>query len=139
MNDQRRTVLVVEDDADVRAMLVRVLGTSYAISIACDGEAALWRFETGERFDVVLCDVCMPKMDGAMLVEHLLRLDPDQARRVIVLTGNIDSARAMRLSEHFVVEKPFAVRELRELVDRVSAAAHEGYFPSQPMAMRRRA
>jgi CheY-like chemotaxis protein len=135
MNAQRRTVLVVEDDVEVRAILVRVLGPSYAISIACDGEAALWRFETGERFDVVICDLCMPKMDGAELVEHLLRLDPEQAHRVIVLTGNIDSPQAARLSSHFVVEKPFVVRELRELVDRVSAAAVDGYFPS-PAARR---
>jgi CheY-like chemotaxis protein len=130
MNAPRRTVLVVEDDLEVRAILVRVLGPAYAITIACDGEAALWRFETGERFDLVICDLCMPKMDGAALVEHLVRLDPEQARRVIVLTGNIDSPQAARLSSHFVVEKPFVVRELRELVDRVSAAAVDGYFPS---------
>jgi CheY-like chemotaxis protein len=131
MADQRRTLLIVEDDVEVRAMLLRVLGPSYAISVACDGEAALWRFETGERFDVVICDVLMPKMDGAALVEQLLRLDPDQARRVIVLTANADSEPAARLSSHFVVEKPFNVCELRELVDRVSAAACNGYFPSR--------
>jgi CheY-like chemotaxis protein len=115
-----------------------VLGPSYAISIACDGEAALWRFETGERFDVVISDVHMPKMDGAALVEHLLRLDPDQAHRVIVLTGNADSEPAARLSSHFVVEKPFNVRELRELIDRVSAAAQAEYFPSSATRIARR-
>jgi hypothetical protein len=36
---------------------------------------------------------------------------------------------ALPLSSHFIVEKPFRVRELRELVARVSAAAQDGYFP----------
>jgi CheY-like chemotaxis protein len=126
----RPTVLVIEDDAEVRAMLVRILAPAYSVDIAADGEAALWRFETGERFDVVLCDVSMPNMDGPSLVHHLRRLDAAQARRVIVLTGNAASASAARLSEHFVVEKPFRVSELRELIGRVSAAAREGYFPA---------
>jgi CheY-like chemotaxis protein len=131
MAAHRPTVLIVEDDVEVRAMLLRVLGPLYAISVSSDGEAALWRFETGERFDVVICDVLMPRMDGASLVEHLQRFAPDQARRVIVLTSNVDSASAARLSSHFIVEKPFRVPELRELVARVSAAAQDGYFPSR--------
>ncbi|MDB4965836.1 MAG: hybrid sensor histidine kinase/response regulator [Myxococcales bacterium] len=130
MSAQRRSVLVVEDDVDVRGMLLRVLGSSYDVSIADDGDVALLRFEQGERFDAVVCDVCMPRMNGPVLVEHLLRLDPDQAGRVIVLTGDADSAVSARLSSHFVVEKPFRVRELRELVARVSAAAHDGELPT---------
>ena len=111
-------------------MLVRVLGVSYETSIADDGETALWRFENGQRFDVVLCDACMPRMDGAVLMAHLQRLDADQARRVIVLTGDASSQTAAQLSGHYVMEKPFNVRELRELVARVSAAAQDGYFPA---------
>jgi CheY-like chemotaxis protein len=61
-----------------------VRGDRVQSAVSSDGEAALWRFESGERFDVVICDVLMPAMDGASLVEHLQRLDPDQARRVIV-------------------------------------------------------
>jgi CheY-like chemotaxis protein len=123
---QRPTVLIVEDDVEVRTMLVR--GASYEVSIADDGETALWRFEHGQRFDVVLCDACMPRMNGAVLVGHLQRLDADQARRVIVLTGNPDSATVARLSGHYAVEKPFDVRELRQLISRVSTAAQDGNF-----------
>ena len=59
-------------------------------------------------------------------------LDADQASRVIVLTANPNSASASRLAAHyFLVEKPYDIPALRELVDKVSAAARSGYFPSR--------
>ena len=131
MTSQRRlTVLVVEDDLDVRAALLRILGSEYEVTIADDGRSALSRFEDGQRFDVVLCDVSMPKMNGPVLVENLRRIDPCQASRVIVLTGDVGSPLAAKLGGYYVVEKPFDVSELRQLVGRVSAAARDGYFPS---------
>jgi CheY-like chemotaxis protein len=71
----------------------------------------------------VICDLMMPTMDGAVFLQHLLRLDADQASRVIMLTANAKSPLAAGLAGHHVVEKPFDVGELRELVARVSAAA----------------
>ena len=136
MRDARPTVLVVEDDPNVRAMMARVLAATCNVAVAADGKAALWRFATGERFDVVLCDACMPVMDGAVLLEHLRRLDADQARRVIVVTGAVDSSPAARLAGHFIIEKPFRVPELRALVDRVCAAARDGYFPADDATAR---
>jgi CheY-like chemotaxis protein len=130
MTAQRRTVLVVDDDLSVRGMLIRILGRAYDISTAHDGETALCLFSQGKRFDVVLCDVMMPRMDGAVFLEQLRRLDADQASRVIMLTANAKTPLAARLAGHYVVEKPFDVGELRELVDRVSGAARTGYFPS---------
>lgn len=126
MNAHLRTVLIVDDDVGLRTILVRLLGAAYDVSIADDGETALWRFEQGERFDVVLCDVGMPRMNGAVLVEQLRRLDADQARRVIVVTADAETPLAAQLSGHYVVEKPFDRRELRELVDRVSSAPRDG-------------
>jgi CheY-like chemotaxis protein len=130
MTASRPTVLVVEDDLDVRATLLRVLAPSYEVTIVDNGGTALWRFEKGQRFDVVLCDLSLPRMSGPVLVEHLRRIDPEQARRVIVMTGDAHSPMAAQLAGHYVVEKPFDLGELRELIDRVSAAARSGYFPS---------
>ena len=134
MTAHRRTVLVVEDSLAIRASLIRILRRTYDISTEGDGEAALRRFAEGQRFDVVLCDLHMPKMDGAELLEHLRRLDADQASRVIMLTANAKSQLAARLAGHYVVEKPFEMNALRELVDRVSGAANAGYFPSIAVA-----
>jgi CheY-like chemotaxis protein len=126
----RPTVLIVEDDLDVRATLLRVLAPSYEVTIVDNGGTALWRFESGQRFDVVLCDLSLPRMNGPVLVDHLRQLDPEQARRVIVMTGDAHSPMAAKLADHYVIEKPFDLGELRELVDRVSAAERSGYFPS---------
>jgi CheY-like chemotaxis protein len=130
MRDARPTVLIVEDDANVRTMMARALAPACNVAVAVDGEAALWRFATGERFDVVLCDACMPVMDGAALVEQLRRIDADQVRRVIVVTGAVDSLPAAQLAGHFVIEKPFRVPELRALIDRVASAGRDGDFPA---------
>jgi CheY-like chemotaxis protein len=125
-----RTVLVVEDSLALRATLIRILGRAYKVSTADDGDAALRLFEQGKRFDAVLCDLDMPKMDGSVLLEHLRRLDADQASRVIVVTAHAAAPLAVRVAGHHIVEKPFDVPKLRELVDRVSGAAHAGQFPS---------
>jgi CheY-like chemotaxis protein len=130
MTAQRRTLLVVEDSLSLRAMLLRILGRTYDVSTADDGETALQRFNQGQRFDVVLCDLDMPRMDGAVLLEQLRRLDADQASRVIVLTGHAEAPLATRVAGHHVFAKPFDVAKLRELVDRVSGAARDGHFPS---------
>lgn len=127
----RRTVLIVDDDVIVRDTVKRVLGAAYEIKIADTGETALWRIESGERFDVVLLDVNMPRMDGGEFLKNLRRLDAAQAKRVIILTANWDTPQAASLAGHYVVEKPFEVAKLRELIDRVSAAAREGYFPTR--------
>jgi CheY-like chemotaxis protein len=131
MTDNRKTVLVVDDDLSVRGMLIRILGRAYHITTSPDGEAALDLFSQGKRFDVVLSDLMMPRMDGAVFLMHLRRLDADQASRVIMLTANAKSPDAARLAGHYVVEKPFDVGELRELVARVSATARNGYSPSR--------
>ena len=130
MTAQRRTVLVVDDDLSTRGMLVRILGRAYDISTAHDGESALFLFSQGRRFDVVLCDLMMPWMDGAVFLDHLRRLDGDQASRVIMLTANAHTPLAASLVGHYVVEKPFDMNELRALVARVSAAAGTGHFPT---------
>jgi len=120
VSTERRSVLIIEDDLDVRTVLLAILGRTYDVAIADNGATALSRFESGERFDVILCDVLMPRMDGPALIEHLIRIAPEQARRVIVLTANVDSPEAARLADHHVVEKPFNVRHLRELIAQVS-------------------
>jgi CheY-like chemotaxis protein len=131
MTAQRRTVLVVDDDLSIRGMLIRILGRAYDISTTNDGESALFLFAQGKRFDVVICDLMMPWMDGAVFVEHLRRLDADQASRVIMLTANAHAPLAAKLAGLYVVEKPFDVGELRALVARVSSAARAGYIPSR--------
>ncbi|MCU1276644.1 MAG: hybrid sensor histidine kinase/response regulator [bacterium] len=131
MSSHRGSVLVVEDDPQVSGVLMRILSQHYDVTVADDGADALWRFEEGQRFDVVLCDLCMPKINGAALIAALQRIDRNQAGRVIVMTGDPGSVIAAGMSSYYLIEKPFDVGALRSLVANVVAAARQGYFPSR--------
>lgn len=81
------TILVVEDEASVRALARRVLERSgYAVLDAENGRAALRMFlDHAESIDLVVTDVVMPEMDGRHLVERLRTERPDLA--VMYMSG----------------------------------------------------
>jgi CheY-like chemotaxis protein/two-component sensor histidine kinase len=117
---RRGRVLVIDDDAMVATVVERALGEEHAVTTERDGRAALARFDAGERFDVVLCDLMMPQVTGMEVHAALSALDGDQASRVIFLTGGAFTPRARafldRVPNHRV-EKPFGIQALRALVN----------------------
>jgi CheY-like chemotaxis protein len=81
-------ILLVDDSRDgllVRRMLLEELG--YSVQIAINGEEGLKLFESS-RFDVVVTDFRMPRMDGRQLIERIRQLDPNA--RVILLSGFVE-------------------------------------------------
>jgi CheY-like chemotaxis protein len=70
MNDTRKRVLAVDDDASIRHMLDRVLSRTYELVLAANGEQALAEIKR-RRPDLVLLDLRMPVMDGSELLEQL--------------------------------------------------------------------
>ena len=80
---EARTVLVVEDQPEVRAVLIRLLSEEgYRVLEANDGVEAM-EVVTGEhRIDLVLSDISMPRMDGLELAEHL-----PPTTRLLFMTG----------------------------------------------------
>lgn len=81
----RPRVLVVDDDVEVRRLLVRRLSRlGYDVVEASDGIEALALVEQ-ETPDIVITDMSMPRLDGAGLIEAIRRVDPEIP--VIVLTG----------------------------------------------------
>ena len=78
-------VLVVDDEQDVRSLLVAVLEQDYKVTEA-DGGAALQKALTQEQPDVVLLDVKMPDADGLDLIPQIKKQWPET--EVIVLTGH---------------------------------------------------
>ena len=70
MNETTR-ILVVEDDPPSRELVVYLLEEfGYTVSSAGDGEAALEKART-DRFDLIICDIQLPKLDGYGVVRHL--------------------------------------------------------------------
>ncbi len=66
----RIKVMVVEDNAELRRMLVRMLSDIYAVSEASDGQEALERLETDQP-DMIISDIMMPRVDGLELLSRV--------------------------------------------------------------------
>ena len=81
------TILVVEDEADVRSYLVETLqDLNYRVREAADGAAALAMFDAGPfRIDLLLTDIVMPGMNGRQLADQLYRRQP--GLKVLFMTG----------------------------------------------------
>jgi DNA-binding NtrC family response regulator len=114
-------VLIVDDEAELRASLAKVLGRrGMKVSIAADGAEAL-ALLAREPHDVVVLDLKMPGIDGLETLRRMAAARP--APRVIMLTGHGSVAaglEAMRQQVFDFLLKPVAVDQL---VARIEAAA----------------
>jgi two-component system KDP operon response regulator KdpE len=105
-------VLVIEDDDETRAVLVRELtGRGYRTTEAADGRTALERWEA-RRPDVVLLDLGLPDMDGLQLIRRIRR---DARTPIVILSGRYEEREKVEALERGAddyVTKPFGVDEL---------------------------
>jgi len=115
----RRRVLIVDDDATLARALQRSLARDHDVVVLGRARELLEQIEAGERFDVILADVMMPEMTGVDMYERLRQLAPDQAERVVFLTGGAFTAAAndfLASVPNQVVEKPFDPKSLRVII-----------------------
>lgn len=120
---ERRSVLVVDDEKNIRLTMSRALeGIDVDVTLAGNGEEALAAM-AGRHVDVVLLDLRMPGMDGIDVLRRVATEFP--ATRVIIVTayGTVDRAvDAMKLGAVDFIEKPVTPAEVRgrviELLDR---------------------
>ncbi len=120
---RRARVLVVDDEAIITVTLRRLLARDHEVVTATRAIEALQRIQSGERFDLILCDLMMPQMTGMELHDKIVAIDHDQATRIVFLTGGAFTPTARRFLDRVPnhrIEKPFDAKHLRELVnDRV--------------------
>jgi PAS domain S-box-containing protein len=115
----RPRVLIVDDEAVVAKTLARILADEYACSVVAGGREAIRRIVEGDRYDAILCDLSMPDADGEAVHRAVAGAAPDQARRIIFVTGGAYTPAAQAFLaqvENPRVEKPFDSRMIRELV-----------------------
>jgi len=119
------TILVVEDEAEVRSYLLETLSDlDYQVHAASDGAAALALFESGAlRVDLLLTDVVMPGMNGRQLADELRERQPGlkvlfmtgYSRNAIVHQGRLDPGVAL-------LQKPLTqamlAAKIRDVLDR---------------------
>jgi two-component system response regulator (stage 0 sporulation protein F) len=109
-------ILVVDDDAQVRATIVRsVAALGYGVREAASGRAAIAMIEA-ERPSMVILDFMMPGLDGAETAREIARIDAEIP--VVFSTGHA-ALRALRNAagdEASILEKPFTLEELDQLI-----------------------
>jgi CheY-like chemotaxis protein len=130
---RRARVLVVDDESLVAESLRLVLSDEFVVSATTQPESALAGIASGESFDVILCDVMMPAMSGVELRNRIEDIAPDQAARVVFVTGGIVMPEVRALLESVPnawLEKPIDLEGLRELIRRRVRSV--SWIPSRP-------
>ncbi len=117
---KRGRVLVVDDEPMIARLVQRTLANEHEIVVSERAAEALERIHSGERFDVILCDVMMPQMTGIELHAELCKVERVQAERMVFLTGGTFTAAAREFLEKVAnptVEKPFDTQHLKALIN----------------------
>jgi CheY-like chemotaxis protein len=123
MSEPRLRLLVVDDDVLFCRAMARLLRRESVITCH-DPHIALALLEQGHAFDVVLCDIAMPEIDGVELCARIERIRPDLVGRVILVTGGPNDSRARALTRALpTLQKPATPAELNEMIRRVSGHA----------------
>jgi two-component system NtrC family sensor kinase len=112
-------ILVVEDEAGLAAVVTECLrDAGYVVEHASDGEAGLSK--VGQRqFDLIVCDLKMPRLDGQAFYRHLEASRPALAQRVIFVTGDVAGTEAERFLQDTGcrwLAKPFRLADLLRAV-----------------------
>jgi len=117
-----KRILIVDDEANIRASLQRALGREgFHVDVAAT--LAEGRERTREPYDVVLLDVRFPDGDGLDLLEAIREQSPDTI--VVMMSGHatVDVAvRATRLGAYDFIEKPVSLERLLVLLRNASTA-----------------
>jgi signal transduction histidine kinase/ActR/RegA family two-component response regulator len=112
---QHASILVVDDEAALAAAVCAALqDAGYTVEQASDGEQALLRVQS-RPFDLVICDLKMPRVDGRTFYGMLASAKPSMAQRVIFVTGDVAGTDAEKFLEESGcrwLAKPFRLADL---------------------------
>jgi two-component system response regulator AtoC len=108
------TILIIDDEENMRHMLSKMLGKDrYRVETAVDGQEGIAKLNS-RKFNYVLCDIKMPKMDGIAFLKASRKLAQDVTIIMMSAYGTIDMAvEAMQLGAYDFISKPFKSDEVR--------------------------
>ena len=115
-----RKVLVVDDEESIRLLLHDVLRLDrHAVTVAKNGLEALELVEN-DHFDVIITDMKIPELDGASFYKRVRERDPDQAKRIVFITGdtvNPETRTFLQNISNPVLSKPFKIGPLWDAIE----------------------
>ncbi len=117
-------ILVVDDEPDLEQLIRQrmrreIRSGQFEMEFAYNGLEALAKLEKLDRFDMVLSDINMPKMDGLALLERIPSVDPDVKAVIVSAYGDMKNIRtAMNRGAFDFVTKPIDFGDLRVTIDR---------------------
>jgi signal transduction histidine kinase len=123
-----RRILIVDDEVALARALRRRLSQHHEVTTLTSGSEALACVARGERFDAILLDVMMPDITGMEVYERLVRLVPEQAARVVFVTGGAFTARAREFLDRVPnprVEKPIDTTALLALIEELTTGGQK--------------
>ena len=127
--DRRPRVLIIDDDMSVRMAMARYFKRrAWDATEAVDAESAMQMLapNEGAEFDVVICDLRMPRVSGIDLYRWMVRERPDTVSRLAFSTGDAegrDVAEFLEEASRPVLPKPFELSRLARIVDEILTPA----------------
>lgn len=119
-----KKVLVIDDEESILQMVREALGQSgYDVDVASDGESALRHLQKGS-YDLALCDLKMPGLNGQQVYERVRATNPKLSERMIFITGDVVNERTrafLRERNKVCLTKPFSLAEFRNAITKALA------------------
>lgn len=118
-------VLMIDDENIIGDLYARLLNPPHEVVFVRQGRDALDLLERGETFDVIVCDMMMPEMDGPQVYDALRERHPEMVQRVVFLTGGAFTAEAREFLAdvpNTCLEKPIEIADLSAAISTVAAA-----------------
>ncbi len=115
----RARVLVLDDEPEICRLLERILKAEHDVVTCCDPVAALATIDGGERYDLIISDVMMPRMTGLDFLAGVTSADAAQAARLVFLTASVlpEEIEATFVGlPNPVLRKPIGIAALRSFV-----------------------
>ena len=119
---KKARILVIDDDPIVGRAVEKLVRDRHEVIVVVDPLVALARVEAGDRFDVILSDVMMPELDGSELHEKLQAIAPEQAARMIFMSGGAFTTHTKQFfdaPERVRLDKPFTRDDLDRVLARI--------------------
>jgi DNA-binding NtrC family response regulator len=131
-------ILIIEDEEAIRRVLKKILteqDAAYHVYLASDGLEGLQEIEK-QQFDLVLCDIKMPKMDGIEVLQHIKDRQPELPVIMISGHGDLDTAvETMRMGAFDYISKP---PDLNHLMNTIGHALNRKFLEQENKILKRK-